>query len=287
MKLSTGILVGLAVLIAVLAVAVWVGLQVQPRSFAPYPGTSPQRSVGATPQRSVGPLPTDLPAPVERFYRAVYGDEVPAITTAVISGRIQLRLFGITFPGRFRFTHEAGQGYRHYIEATLFGRPIMKVNEYYLDGKSRLELPFGVVEGEPRVDQAANLGLWAESLWLPAIYLTDARVRWEPVDAHTALLRVPAGQGYAGQGQDTFVARFDPHTGMLRFLESMRYKEATDETKTLWINEALAWRDVDGETVMAVGAVTWWDERTPWATFTVEEVRYNVDVRDYIRARGP
>ena len=43
----------------------------------------------------------------------------------------------------------------------------MVVNETYLDGKSRLELPFGVIEDEPKADQAANLGLWGESAWLP------------------------------------------------------------------------------------------------------------------------
>ena len=38
----------------------------------------------------------------------------------------------------------------------MFGIPAMKVNEWYLDGHSRLELPFGVVENEPKVDMAAN-----------------------------------------------------------------------------------------------------------------------------------
>jgi transposase InsO family protein len=54
---------------------------------------------------------------VERFYRVIYGHQIPVIESAVISGRAQMRLFGITFPGCFRFTHIAGQDYRHYIEA--------------------------------------------------------------------------------------------------------------------------------------------------------------------------
>jgi hypothetical protein len=49
-----------------------------------------------------------------------------------------LLAFGVSLPGRFRFIHDAGKDYRHYIEVTLFGFPIMKVNEFYLDGKSRL-----------------------------------------------------------------------------------------------------------------------------------------------------
>lgn len=258
----------------ILIAIAWLGLKVKPKPFAPYPSQ--------TTKPETIPWPDDLPPPVERFYRAIYGDQVPVIESAVISGRAQLRVFGITFPGRFRFTHTAGQDYRHYIEATIFGLPIMKVNEYYLEGKSRLELPFGVIENEPKVDRAANLGLWAESIWLPSIFITDPRVRWEPINEDTALLRVPFGED-----RETFVARFDPRTGMLRFLEAMRYKDAAHEAKTPWINEIRNWQDIDGNTIAVVGAVTWLDEATPWAVFTVEEVLYNADLSKYIRAAGP
>ena len=268
------IILGILITLVVLAVVGWLGLKVSPKPFDPYPAQ--------TPALETIPLPDDLPAPVERFYRAIYGDQIPVIESAVISGRAPMRVSGITFPARFRFTHIAGQDYRHYIEATMFGLPIMKINEYYLDGRGRMELPFGVIEDEPKIDQAANLGLWAESLWLPSIFITDPRVRWEPIDDHAALLVVPFGEV-----EETFVVRFDAQTGMLRFLESMRYRDAADEAKTLWINEGREWRDIDGHTTMAVGAVTWFDQGTPWAVFTVEEVVYNADVNEYIRAAGP
>jgi hypothetical protein len=268
------IVIGILIALVVLAAIAWLGLRVGPRPFAPYPVR--------TPELETVPLPADLPAPVERFYRAVYGDRVPAIESAVISGRARMRVAGITFPARFRFTHVAGQAYRHYIEATIFGLPVIKVNESYLDGKGRMELPFGVIEDEPKIDQAANLGLWAESVWLPAIFITDPRVRWEPVDDHTALLAVPFGQV-----EETLVVRFDPRTGLLHFLEAMRYRDADDEAKILWINEGREWRAIDGREILAVGAVTWFDQGTPWAVFTVEEVVYNADMSQYIRATGP
>jgi hypothetical protein len=37
---------------------------------------------------------------------------------------------------------------------------------------------------------------------------------------------------------------------------------------------------------MSRAAITWFDAGTPWAVFDVEEVVLNVDVQEYIRARG-
>jgi Family of unknown function (DUF6544) len=270
------ILVG--VVIALVAIG-WVGLQIKPSSFA----TFPQR----TPKLETIPLPKGLPAPVERFYRQVYGENVPVITSAVVTGRAAMRPFGpIALPARFRFTHEAGKGYRHYIEATFFGIPVMKVDEHYLDGKGRLELPFGVEEGE-KINQGGNLGMWAESSWFPSIYLTDPRVRWEPVDDVTALLVVPFGDQ-----QERYVIRFDPDTGLFTWFESMRYHGETSRSKTLWLNQSVKWGTLDGSSPLGgrpfptVGAVTWMDDGKPWAVLTIEDVVYNVDVKDYIRARG-
>lgn len=269
-------LTGAVILIVVVMILLFVGrigLQVKPASFLPYAATSP--SIDRV------PLPDDLPAPVRRYFQAIIGDQVPVITSAVITGTVDLRFGSLPMKGRFRFVHRAGQNYRHYIEATVFGIPVMKVNEWYLDGHSRLELPFGVVENESKVDMAANLGLWGESIWLPSIFVTDPRVRWEAVDDATARLLVPFGSE-----EDVFTATFDPQTGLLHSLEAMRYKDPKHSEKTAWRNNVQGWKTFHGMRIPSPGAVTWADDGRPWSVWTIEDIVYNVDVSEYVRARG-
>lgn len=255
----------------------WVGLQVQPTSFPLVPqAPAPRETI---------PLPAGLPAPVERFYRQVYGERAPVITSAVVTGRGTMRPIknGPALPMRFRFFHEAGRNYRSYIEATFFGLPIMKANEYYVDGNGRMELPWGISEGSPKLDQGGALRLWAEVLSLyPATLLSDPNVRWEPIDDVTALLIVPFGAA-----EERFVVRFDPPTGLPALTESMRYKTADAPHKTLWLNETRAWNTVNGRLLPMVGTATWLDDGAPWLVMRIEDVVYNVDVDTSVTAKGP
>ncbi len=104
-------------LLAGIGVFLWLGLQVKPKSFAPYTQSSQPREMV--------PLPTGLPALVEWFSRTVYGDAVPVIKTVMIKGRAVLRPFGPRMPARFIFIHNTRQDYRHYIMASWLdqGKP--------------------------------------------------------------------------------------------------------------------------------------------------------------------
>jgi hypothetical protein len=255
------------------AMAAAAGLRRLPAPFPPYPD--------ATPELETVPLPDGLPAPVERYFRAAIGDRLPVIRSAVITGSARITLGGVTFPSRIRFTHRAGHDYRHYIESCWFGRPLFKVNESYLDGHGRMELPTGVIESSVKIDSAANLGLWGESLWLPSVLATDPRVRWELIDDHTARLVVPFGEG-----EDSFVVRFDAVTGLVRWAEALRYRSVSDESKIPWRLEVLGWERFHGMLVPSPAAATWQDQGKPWLVTTLEEIALNVDVTEYIRARG-
>ena len=97
----------------------------------------------------------------------------------------------------------------------MFGRPLLKVNERYLNGQAWLKLPVGVIENEPKVNSAANLGLWGESIWFPTIFITDSRVRWQASTSNTARLIVPFETG-----EDTFTVFFDPETDLITRMEA-------------------------------------------------------------------
>ena len=101
------------------------------------------------------------------------------------------------------------------------------------------------------------------------------------MDKHTSLLVVPFGDV-----EERFVMRFDPDTGLPHLFTAMRYREPADAAKTLWISEAREWGQREERTILTVGALTWFGDKGPWAVFTVEEVVYNVDVEEYVRAKG-
>lgn len=242
-------------ILAGIVILIWLGLQVKPSPFPPF--------AEEIPALQTVPLPAGLPAPVERFYRARYGDDIPVIETAVIGGRGTIKLGSVPFPIRFRFIHVAGKNFRSDIDMTLFGKPIMHAMEVFVDGHARGVTPGGVNENEAWFDQSANIRMWAEALdWFPSILVTDPNVRWEPIDDDTALLVVPLGESH-----DHLIVRFDPADYSVQYIEAMKYKTA--DHKVLWINGI------------------WMDDGRTWLTMDVEEILFNVDVYDNIRERTP
>ncbi len=270
------VLVGVLVALLVLVVVIVLGLSVRPRAFAAFEGGGDLASLSRV------PVPEGLPAPVDRFIRVVYGDTVPVIESAVCTGRATIRPFmNIPLPARFRFSHRAGYDYRHYIEATIFGQPLLKVDEGYVDGVSFFESPMESHSGDPHTNQAANVALWAEGAMFPSLYITDPRVRWAPVDDDTAILYVPFEDR-----QESFVVRFSPQTGLIDLMEAMRYRNPGDRHRVLWITRGEPGPVIPDTPLAATGSATWLDQGRPWASFTTEEIRYNADLDVYIQQRG-
>jgi len=247
------------------------------------PEPFPEFPEPSRPPRARMDLPRGLPAPVERWLRGIYGEQVPVVASVVVTGRARIKPFGMWLPARFRFIHECGHGYRHYIEACLFGRTVLAVNERYLDGRALMEVPVVGIDEGPKCEQAANLGMWAElAAAAPSVLVTDPRVRWQPLDEHTALLDVPLG----ADQRDSFVVRFDPATGRLRWLEGWRFRSSKEAEKVLWIAAQEPGPTVGPYHLPAVGTATWADQSQPWARFVTEDLRTDVDVSGILRARG-
>ena len=255
-------------MIALLSFIVWIGGKIKPSPYKPIKDESLEIKTFK--------LPDGLPQPVENFYRMIYGDDLPHIETFIISGRGQIRFKGITLPAKLRFIHRAGRDYKHLIQTTFWGIPIMKANEQYVNWESRLVLPFGTVENEPKVNQAANLGLWSETLMFPAIYLGTEDVHWKEIDGTTAELIVPFKDE-----EDRFTVHFNPGTGLIDKMEALRYREPDDQQKTRWQAQALTWGEIDDWTMPTRFAAQWMDEETPWLVANIEHVAWNVDVSSY------
>jgi len=145
-----------------------------------------------------------------------------------------------------------------------------------LEGKSFFESPMGTYYDDPNTNQGANLALWAEGGWFPAIWITDPRARWQAVDEHTAILFVPYGEE-----QEQFIVRFNPQSGLVDLMEAMRFKGKEDVDKVLWITN-----EVKREGQPAISYATWLDAGKPWLAVTLDEIQFNLDVSQYIRARG-
>ncbi len=226
------------------------------------------------------PIPAGLPEPVARYLEVVVGDQLPLTASAVVTGRMTMRIVGPPLPGRFRFSHIAGQGYRHYMEVTPFGRRVATGEEWYLDGHARLDLPMGLVEDEPKIDRAANLSMWAEYVWLPSA-LVDPRVTWEPIDVVSARMVVPQASG-----PDSLVAWFDQDTGLIDRFEAMRWRDASDAEPIRWVIRNHAWTRIDGIGVPAVSSVQWADQAHPWLRLSIDDVVWNADLTDYLPGSG-
>ncbi len=211
-----------------------------------------------------------------RYFEVVCGQQIPLLSGAVFGGRMTMRIKGPALPGRWRFGHVVGTGYRHHMELSVFGRRIVTAQEWYLDGHARLDLPTGVVEGEPTVDRAANLSMWGEYLWLPSALLGGV---WEPIDAVSARLVVPQEQG-----PDSLVAWFDPQSGLLDRFEALRWRDAGDPQPIRWVTRVHAWTRIQGVGVPAVSSVQWGDQAQPWLRLSLDDVVWNVDLDEYVRS---
>lgn len=215
-----------------------------------------------------------LPAPVERFAHTAFGRHGSAIDTLAMEGRGRVRIGPLPWmPIRIWMYHRLGRDYVGLIRVRPAGLTVLSVIDAYVDGAGITKIGPAASIG-PEVDQGAFLGMWAAAVAYPSTW-TDC-VRWQPVDEHSARVRLPFGNGV----QEALL-RFDPQSGFPARFEADRYR-TVGGPKLRWYGDSSDWRSWDG--IPAPRNVTaWWsDQPTPWFEMSVEAVRANVDVDQMI-----
>jgi len=255
-----------AVTAGALAGITWIGLRtpVQPHPLA----------AGSRPGERI-PVAPGLPEPVARYFALTAGDSVPLAQAPRITGTVRMRVPGLPLPlwmnGRWNAAYQPGQAFTRIMELGFFGNIVIRGVDEYRDGVGSVTVG-NKREAGATYNQAADLVMWAESVWMPSILFTTPGVRWKAVDDSKARMFVPFG---AGEHEITW--HFDPTTGLLTHLTSFRYKGTNDSWRTPWRVDIRQYDEFEHVKMPSSIAVTWEDDGKPWAVFDVLDLILNAD----------
>ncbi len=144
-----------------------------------------------------------LPAPVQRFFRAVLADGQPLVAAMTVSHRGMLNLSDtgarwkpFTSTQRVR-VHRPGFVWDGRVRM-LPGLPIY-VHDAYVAGEGRLQVsamglhPMADLRGTPGLARAELMRWLAEAVWYPTALLPGQGVQWDAVDDRSAYATVTDG----------------------------------------------------------------------------------------------
>lgn len=257
-----------------LAAVIVIGFRVRPTRM---------RHGAAGPPGGTVELSRDLPSPVVRYHKALGYDgwHVPAVDTFALWGRAWMRPAPLLrLPVRFWSEHRVGWNGRQRLAVTWFGLPVLRAVDDYVDGHGRMRIGRRSVTG-PEIDQGENLFLWAELLLVPAVLAARPQVRWQSIDADSALLRVPFGRG-----GDRLMVRFDPDTGLLSECRALRYR-TPGGPKVGWYVWYERWSHGPNGMYPARISVRWADQSRPWFVLDVDGIATNVSIDTDLEVGGP
>lgn len=259
----------LLILLGLLGVAM-LGFVIPPRPFREHP--APSRPGEPAPFRP------GLPEPVQRHFRDTLGDMPEQIHTALIWGRGKVNIRGVWLPMRFKAWYRPGDAFYRRLELTWFQRPVLRGQDAWINQQGVYEMGGRVERGEG-IDEGQVLTLWADAVWMPSVFVHDARLRWEAVTEHTARLVLPFAS--KGQKAEDLLAHFDPLSGQMTHFTALRFSP-NEEAKAPWRVDLMAWKKYQNFTIPCQIAIAWGESGSPVSYWDVDGIAYNVNVSDQL-----
>lgn len=221
-----------------------------------------QRRMPATPRHDAGGLQA-LPAPVQRYFRAVLRDGQPLVTAVTIEHSGQFNMGTDTdrwkpFTSRQRVvTLRPGFVWDARV-AALPGVPV-HVHDAYVGGEGLLHAALlGLVtvarlRGTPQLAQGELMRYLAETAWYPTALLPGQGVRWQAVDDRSARATLADGPT-----EVTLTMHFDERGFITSTHAEARGRSVgRDTVMTPWEGRWSEHREHDGMVVPMAGEVAW------------------------------
>ncbi len=256
------------VLITILLVFFWSGFK---RKFEGFPPDSEQIFDGSI------MIPEPLPDNVKNHYRTIFkGKQIRDIHTARVWGKARYKISGIWMPLRFQTYYQTGTKFVRHLEFFWHNKIILKGIDYYAEGSGLLDVN-GIIrmhEGGEIIDESQWISLWAESLLISAIDLSDSRLRWEEIDTLTSDVIIPGHRQPNDGSFHRIRIRFHPETGLIHSIAANRYRGQLGKKRIPWRIQVRKWHRY-GTVWLPEYTVVWEDQKKPWCHYVINGISYN------------
>jgi hypothetical protein len=223
-----------------------------------------------------------LPAPVQRYFRAVLKEGVPIITAATveISGIFNMSATGEQwkpFKSRQRVSTRR-PGFLWDAQISMLPGLTVRVVDSYIAGKGLLHaailglFTMADISGDGEIARGEFMRFFAEAAWYPTALLPSQGVRWEALDDRSANATIVDGPLTL-----TLLFRFNDAGLIDSFRAEARGGVVGKETVMApWEGSWSNYRTRDGMTVPFTGEVAWMrpEGRKPYFVGTVTSLTY-------------
>lgn len=223
-----------------------------------------------------------LPAPVQRYFRAVLTDGQPMVSavTLELTGTFNLSATGAQwkpFTSRQHVTTRRPGFLWNADIALMPGFPV-RVVDSYIAGEGLLHaavlglFTMADVRGEGEIARGEFMRFFAEAAWYPTALLPSQGVRWDPVDDHSANATLQDGARPL-----TLLFRFD-EDGLITSFRAEARGALVGKTVVMapWEGSWSNYQIRDGMTVPFTGEVAWIrpEGRKPYFIGSVTSLAY-------------